>query len=357
MEETHLPTEQERVARRIEREQRRRKKRAAQRRRMLRRLLPCLLIVVLVAVVAGTVRLAKGRGHAQDSSASAEVLPAESAVQTPQEQTSDIFEAQETASTVELGEDFSSEYAVLIDLETNTILAQKGAQERINPASMTKILTVLVAAEHVTDLDDAFTITLDITDYCYRNECSVAGFENGETVSVRDLFYGTALPSGADAALALAQYVAGSEEAFVAMMNEKAEELGIGATAHFTNCIGVYDTDHYCSVYDMAVILKAAEENELCRAVLSARTYTTSATTQHPEGMVLSNWFLRRIEDKDNGSVEVVCAKTGYVTQAGSCAASYAVAQDGHEYLCVTAKTYSSWRCIYDHVALYKQFT
>lgn len=248
-----------------------------------------------------------------------------------------------------------SNYAVLIDASTDEIIAMKSPKERMNPASMTKIMTVLVAAEHVTDLDDTFTITLEMTDYAYVNDCSSAGFLDGETVTVRDLFYGTILPSGGEAALALATYVAGSHEAFVEMMNEKLEELGLADTAHFTNCVGLYDKEHYCTTYDMAVIIDAAINNELCKEVMSARTYTTSMTTQHPEGITISNWFLRRIEDKETGG-EVVSAKTGYVNQSGSCAASYFTAEDGTPYICVTAKSSSSWNCIYDQVALYSKY-
>lgn len=178
-----------------------------------------------------------------------------------------------------------------------TILQQRNAQTVINPASMTKILTVLVAAEQIDEsrLDDKVTITIEDTDYSYSNDCSNAGFELDEQVTVRDLFYGTILPSGAEAAVALAKYVAGSEEAFVALMNQKMEEMGLSQTAHFTNCVGLYDEAHHCSVYDMAMIMEAAMDNPFCREVLSAHTYTTSVTEQHPEGMILSNWFLRRI--------------------------------------------------------------
>ncbi|HOO27483.1 MAG TPA: serine hydrolase [Lachnospiraceae bacterium] len=242
-----------------------------------------------------------------------------------------------------------------MDTETNTILAQRDADAVISPASMTKILTLLVAAEHVTDLDDTFTITLDITDYSFENDCSNVGFSENETVTVRDLFYGTILPSGADAAVGLATYVAGSQEAFVELMNEKLDELGLSDTAHVTNCVGIYDEDHHCTVYDMAMILEAAMDNELCRTVLSAHTYTTSATEEHPEGITISNWFLRRIEDKDSAGT-VICGKTGYVVQSGNCAASYAEDSDGNGYICVTVNSTSSWRCIYDHVAIYKQF-
>lgn len=263
--------------------------------------------------------------------------------------------ARDTAPALASSE-VTSSYALLVDLDTRTAVAQRGASERINPASMTKILTLLVAAEHVTDLDDTFTITREITDYSYSNDCSAVGFDDGETVTVRDLMYGTILPSGADAAAGLAFYVSGSLEGFVELMNQKLEELGLSGTAHFTNCVGLYDENHYCTLYDMAEILAAAVDNELCREVLSAHIYTTSSTEQHPEGLEISNWFLRRIEDKDTHGT-VLCAKTGYVVQSGSCAASYSISNNGKQYICVTANAHSSWRCIYDQVAIYQEYT
>lgn len=268
-----------------------------------------------------------------------------------------LFSAETTENTVTVvDENVISSYVVLIDVDTKEIIAQKDAKEIISPASMTKILTLLVAAEHVTDLEDTFTITREITDYSYSNDCSAVGFDDGEIVTVKDLLYGTILPSGADAAAGLAMYVSGSLEGFVDLMNEKLKELGISDTAHFTNCVGLYDEDHYCSVYDMAVILEAAIENDLCKEVLSAHTYTTTPTVQHPEGITISNWFLRRIEDKETPG-EVLCAKTGFVNQSGNCAASYEETLDGGRYICVTANSHSSWRCIYDHVEIYNKYT
>lgn len=267
------------------------------------------------------------------------------------------YEAHMTDATGGFAESVVSERGILIDVVSGDILAQKGAYERISPASMTKILTVLVAAEHITpeQLDDTFTMTIEITDYSYVHECSNAGFEVGEEITVRDLFYGTILPSGADAAVGLATYVAGSHEAFVELMNEKLEAMGLSETTHFTNCVGLYEEEHYSTPYDMAMILKAATDNEWCRKVMSARKYTTGVTKQHEEGMIISNWFLRRIEDKDTHG-EVLCAKTGFVNQSGSCAASLANDGNGKEYICVTAGSTSSWRCIYDHVDIYTQY-
>ena len=96
-------------------------------------------------------------------------------------------------------------------------------------------------------------------------------------------------------------------------------------------------------------------DNELCREVLAAHTYQTSSTPEHPDGLIISNWFLRRIEDRDTGG-EVICAKTGFVAQSRSCAASYGKDEAGNEYVCVTAGSSSSWQCIRDQVELYKEF-
>lgn len=269
-----------------------------------------------------------------------------------------VYEFQETASTKGLySEEVISTHALLIDESTDTIIASKGAKERISPASMTKVLTLLVAAEHVSEeqLDDTFTMTIDITDYSYVNDCSNVGFLVDEKIPVIDLFYGTILPSGGDAAVGLATYVAGSHEAFVDLMNQKLVELGISDSAHFTNCVGLYDENHYCTIYDMAVIMKAALQNELCKKVLAEKCYTTAPTEKHPEGIIISNWFLRRIEDKETGG-EVLGAKTGFVQQSGSCAVSYQVADNGVPYICVTAGSSSSWRCIYDHVEIYNRY-
>ena len=268
-----------------------------------------------------------------------------------------VYEAHSTSDTLLLGEgDIVSEYAILIDVDSGEILAERNAHVRMNPASMTKILTALVAAEQAEDLDDKLTVTREITDYGYINDCSSAGFVIDERVSVRDLLYGTILPSGADAAVGLAVYVSGSQEAFVELMNERLKELGLSKTAHFTNCVGVFDENHYCTAYDIAMILEAAIDNEICREVMSTRIHTTEKTLQNPEGLELSNWFIRRIEDKDSGG-KVLGGKTGYVAQSGNCAASFAALDNGRNLVCVTANASGKWRCIEDHVELYKQFS
>ena len=273
------------------------------------------------------------------------------------------YVAVSTSATTGFEESIICEYGVVIDVANGTILAQRNAKTSMSPASMTKILTVLTAADALgiggedwadnPVLDDTFEITIDITDYSFVNGCSNVGFDVGEKVTVRDLFYGTILPSGADAALGLACYVAGSHEAFVELMNQKLKELGLSDSTHFTNCVGLYNENHYSTVYDIAVILKTAADNPFCRTVLSAHTYNIGATEQHPEGLSISNWFLRRIEDRDTHG-EVICGKTGYVVQSRNCAASLAADVHGKEYICVTAGSSGSKPCMNDHVKLYQ---
>lgn len=353
---TSVFTEEERAARRRQRQEARKARLRARRRRQLMLLLPCMLVSVLVA---GLLLGSKAASQEEDEDAGIDLAAQTPVVpQQPQVKETEPVGYTTTTDTVQLGAEFPSSYAVLIDLDSHEILAEKGADTVIYPASMTKVLTVLVAAEAIeeSDLDQTFAMTREITDYCYVNGCSVVGLMVDETVTVRELFYGTILPSGADAAVGLATYVAGSHEAFVDMMNDKLEELGLSDTAHFTNCVGLFDENHACTVSDMAVILEAALDNDLCREVLGAHTYETAPTTDHPEGQILSNWFLRRIEDKDTGSLTVMGAKTGYVVESGSCAASWAQDTDGHRYLCVTADASSSWQAIYDHADLYKTY-
>lgn len=257
------------------------------------------------------------------------------------------------------GNDYvASPYFILVDADTNQIIAGRDPTVQMFPASMTKVMTILVAAEHLSSeasLQDAVTISQEVCDESYLTGSSYVGFAPGDVTTVGDLFYGAILPSGADAAIALADYIAGSEDAFAALMNEKAAELGIGDTTHFVNCVGTFDNNHYTTAQDMAVIMKAAVENDFCRQVLSAHTYTIPGTAGTPAGFDLSNWFLRKIEDRDTHGT-VLCGKTGYVKQSGNCAVSFEEGDDGHHYLLVTAKVWDGWRCIYDQAAIYQKY-
>ena len=239
-----------------------------------------------------------------------------------------------------------------LDLESNTVLVQKNADARIYPASMTKVMTVLVAAEHIENWDETFTMTQSIIDPLFLADASMAGFVHGEAVSMTELLYGAVLPSGAEATEALAIVTAGSEEAFAALMNEKAQELGLQDT-HFVDASGLHDENHYTTLSDMAIIMQAALDNPHCREVLTSVNHTSPATTQNPEGVAMTNRFLYRIRPQQTGNVDIQAAKTGYTAQAMNCCVSYGIMENGRAAICVTAHAWTGDYCIADHLALY----
>ena len=257
-----------------------------------------------------------------------------------------------TDATKTLDLELYSENALLIDLESNTVLVQKNADARIYPASMTKVMTVLVAAEHIENWDETFTMTQSIIDPLFLADASMAGFVHGEEVSMTELLYGAVLPSGAEATEALAIVTAGSEEAFAALMNEKAQALGLKDT-HFVDASGLHDENHYTTLSDMAIIMQAALDNPHCREVLTSVNHTSPATAQNPEGVAMTNRFLYRIRPQQSGNVDIQAAKTGYTAQAMNCCVSYGIMENGRAAICVTAHAWTGDYCIADHLALY----
>ena len=276
----------------------------------------------------------------------AEVVPADDPAE-PEEDTPDTPAAASLSTETDATQ--------TLDLETNTVIAEKDPDAKIYPASMTKVMTALVACEQITDWDATFTMTQAIIDPLFLSDATMAGFVNGEEVSMTDLVYGALLPSGAEATEALAQTIAGSTEGFVALMNEKAAELGLTNT-HFVNDSGLHDENHYTTVREMAVILEAAMANERCRAALSAVSYTSAPTTQNPEGVAMINKFLYRIGQYKLGDAVVEGAKTGFTSQAMNCCASFGIAANGKPVVCVTAHAWTGDFCVEDHVALYTTY-
>ena len=209
-------------------------------------------VVILAVVLVLAVVLGK-KGKNKKDPKMIEPTQQEQASEIPTE-TEEVFDysATETAETKSLPKSVVSKQGILIDVDAGTILAGKDALKRMVPASMTKIFTVLVAAENIKSeqLDELVTISIDATDFSYSNDCSNTGYEVDEQVTVRDLFYGTILPSGADSAVSLATYVAGSQEAFVDMMNQELEKMGFTAQKRGTYfladaiCMGLENKEH-----------------------------------------------------------------------------------------------------------------
>lgn len=249
-----------------------------------------------------------------------------------------------------------SSYAVLLDVQTNEILAYRGADLRMNPASMTKLMTLLVAVENITDFNATYTLTYEMISPLIELEAARAGFEDQETVSITDLLYGMILPSGADATIALVQYVADTEENFVKMMNKKAEELGLEGT-HFTNATGLYDKDHYSTATDMAVLMKTVMQNDICSKILSTVEYQTTSTQQHPGGILFQSTAFSRMYGSEVSGIEIIAGKTGFHDQARQCLASYAKAVNGREYVLITGHAPTDMDPIWDAFAIYGTIT
>lgn len=232
--------------------------------------------------------------------------------------------------------DTSSRHALLMDAQTGQILAKKRANEEVPPASLTKIMTVLLAIEAEQDLDHPVTLPEDIFPALYAQDASMAGFAPGETVTVRDLLYGAMLPSGAECCEALARQVSGSREAFVALMNQKAAELGMSRT-HFSNPTGLTEANHYSTAADLAKLLRAALQNETFRTIFTTEQYTSTPTEQHPEGVWFASTLLSRLSGTElsGGEDTILGGKTGYTEAAGLCLASLARVK-GAEYILIT---------------------
>ncbi len=313
------------------------------------------LAVLIVAVV--VVLLVKSPWTSSDTS-NAETTPeaTQSADNVQKVEKVEQIEYKLTDNTVQIPTSNDAKYAIIIDKSDNTIVAERNIHTRAYPASTTKIMTLIVAAENVQSLDDTFVMTQKIADEVFEAGASAAGFKVGETVTVKDLMYATILPSGADGALGLAEVIAGGEEEFVKLMNQKVNELGLENT-NFTNVVGLHNVNNYSSVYDMAVMLDYALNNPLCKEILSQYQFTTSKTTEHPEGILLSSTLFSNMYGTEPETATILGGKTGFVNEAGYCIASYGVANETeNEYIVVTFSNSSRWPAFYGQIDLYKEF-
>lgn len=242
--------------------------------------------------------------------------------------------ASSPSSTVPSLNGLFSPRVALLDRSSGRFLAGQAMQEQAPPASLTKIMTVLLAIESLPDLDQMVTVPAEIFNDLWAENASLAGFSPSETVPLRDLLYGAMLPSGAECCLTLARQVSSSESAFVEQMNRRAKELGLENT-RFANCTGLHDPDHYASAADLAQLLDAALNNEIFRQVFTSRSYTTSPTAQHPQGFTMYSSMFALLDNLPGQGSELLGGKTGYTSQAGLCLASL-MEVDGREYILVT---------------------
>lgn len=247
---------------------------------------------------------------------------------------------------------------ILVDLDTDEVIVSRESDTVLYPASMSKVLTAICMADYLTPgmLSRDYKMGKAEIQKTKEENFSAVGTTPGDVLPAKDLFYGMMVCSGADADYALTKMLAGNEANMVELLNERAWEMGISDTAHFTNVIGAYDPDHHCTVYDIAVIMSTAVQNPLILDAMSTEQYRTVPTQKNEEGVDISNWFLRRIGTYETNG-RVVAAKTGFISEAGFCCVSYLETNSGKHYICVTANSDGNWRTIFDHISLYRAYT
>ncbi|EEG77951.1 D-alanyl-D-alanine carboxypeptidase family protein [Dethiobacter alkaliphilus] len=208
--------------------------------------------------------------------------------------------------------ELNSQAAVLIDAQTGQVLFEKNMHQVLYPASITKIMTGIIALEEG-NLDDTITMSREAVFSIGRNTSHVA-LDVDEELTLEQALYALAIESGNDAANGIAEHISGDVESFAQLMNKRAAEYGAKNT-NFTNAHGLPDSDHYTTAYDMALILKQAVKNPAFREIFSARNYEMPPTNKQPESRHFRNrnsLLSGRYED-----AEILASKTGWTTLAG----------------------------------------
>ena len=242
---------------------------------------------------------------------------------------------------VELGDSIISRYAIMIRCSDGRVMCEKNADEKMYPASITKLMTVLVVLDRIPDPDSTvYEVTPDIINYCISQNASRAGFLSGEHVTVTDLLYATVLPSGAEAALTLAQGIAGTEQAFAELMNQKAASMGLTRT-HFTNVTGLHDDDHYTTVRDLCSMVQQGLSVTAFRELVTTMRHSMAPTDQHPKGFTVYSTIHNSMKTYNKTCEYIVGGKTGYTPEAGQCLASVSDCM-GDRYIIVTGNAGST---------------
>ncbi|MCB7319072.1 D-alanyl-D-alanine carboxypeptidase family protein [Lacrimispora sp. 210928-DFI.3.58] len=243
----------------------------------------------------------------------------------------------------------TSEAAALFDEENRQVLYSKDAFERMYPASITKVMTALVAIKYG-DLNSQVTVTEDAV--ITEAGATLCGIQPGDILTLEQLLYGLMLPSGNDAGAAIAVHMAGSIEGFADMMNEEAARLGATGT-HFVNPHGLHSTDHYTTAYDLYLIFHEAMKYPVFRTVTGSAAYTANYRNRAGESISKtwkgSNWFMVGEREAPEG-VTVIGGKTGTTQAAGYCLIMAEQDDSGNEYISVVLKA-DSRPHLYDNMS------
>ncbi|MBO4213207.1 MAG: D-alanyl-D-alanine carboxypeptidase [Clostridia bacterium] len=256
-----------------------------------------------------------------------------------------LYRPADVSGRKNLGSDanITSKAALLEDLDAGVVIAAKNADEKVQIASMTKVMTLIVACDLIDDYYGVITINYGprLEDY------SITFVDKTKTTTEKvyyiDALYGLVLYSGADCAYAIAESLCGSEEAFVEKMNEKAAALGMKDT-HFSSCVGKDDGgNNYSTMRDVATMFAYALKNERCYEILTTERWVCigSYDCERIRSLVHMN-LSGKSADMTFGKVKVLGGKSGNETLAKFCLVSFGEKSDGHKYICVTAGHASS---------------
>lgn len=248
--------------------------------------------------------------------------------------------------------DIVSDAAIVMDATTGQVLYEKNSDVGKYPASITKVITVLIALEHNLNLDQVVTMSENAIWGIERSSTNI-GLDVGEQLTIRDLMYATMVNSANECAYALAELVGGDVENFAKMMNQKAEELGCKHT-HFVTPNGLHDDDHYTTAYDMALIMRAAIQNDQFREIAGTVSYTIPPTNLTDESRPL--WTGTKMINPANPYYYEYCegGKNGYTTDANNTLVTFAK-KDGLELICVVLDcdglkyTFSDSKALYNY--------
>ena len=231
----------------------------------------------------------------------------------------------------------TSQAAALFDMDDREVLYSKDVFERMYPASITKIMTALVAIKEG-DLKSRVLVTDDAV--ITEPGATLCGIEPGDTLTLEQLLYGLMLPSGNDAGAAIAVHIAGSIEAFSDMMNQEAVRLGATGT-HFVNPHGLNDPDHYTTAYDLYLIFNEALKYPVFRQIVGTTAYTANYHNKNSEPVSKtwkgSNWFMTGERETPDG-LKVFGGKTGTTKAAGYCLIMASRDDSDKEYISVVLK-------------------
>lgn len=245
--------------------------------------------------------------------------------------------------------DIASDTGILMDADTGTVLFDKGGDQQRYPASITKIMTLLVAVEN-SSMDDQVTFT----ETGVRNvtaDSSNINSKVGEVMTMRDCLHALIIKSANDVAAQIAEYVGGTEQKFIDMMNQRAAEIGCTNT-HFTNSSGLPDDNHYSSARDMALIFREGLKNEAFRSVIGDADYTIKPTNMTGEKRVMHTHHPMFAPESDIYYQGCIGGKTGFTNLAAHTLVT-AVEQNDTTYIAVVMHGVELSTCCLDSKALF----